>query len=92
MSAFEDARVLIFIADYAGVDAGGKINAIGAAFNVTGVQPQGGLTPPQHVVVVIEVPTSGHVRKFVGGPELRPELGCGIAEVEAACGVEGLLG
>lgn len=61
MSVFQDARVLIFLADYAGVDASGKINAIGAAFNITGLQPQGGLTPPQYVVVVIDVPT-----KYVG--------------------------
>jgi hypothetical protein len=61
MSVFQDARVLVFIADYAGADAAQKINAIGAAFTLTGIQPQTGLTPPQHVVVVIDVPT-----KYVG--------------------------
>jgi hypothetical protein len=61
MSVFQDARVLVFVADYAGVDAAQKINAIGAGFTLTGTQPQTGLTPPQHVVVVIDVPT-----KYVG--------------------------
>jgi hypothetical protein len=28
MSVFEDARVLVFVADYAGADAAQKINAI----------------------------------------------------------------
>lgn len=71
MSAFHDARVLIFVADYAGVDAGGKINAIGAAFNLTGLQPQGGLTPPQYVVVVIDVPTKYVGTEFPVSIELR---------------------
>lgn len=56
MTVFEDARVLIFCADYASTDASGKLNAIGAAFNLTQVNPQGGLTPPCYLVVVIDVP------------------------------------
>jgi hypothetical protein len=71
MSVFQDARVLIFVADYAGVDAGQKINAIGAAFNLTGLQAQTGLIPPQHVVVIIDVPTKYVGTDFAVSIELR---------------------
>ena len=71
MSVFEDARVLLFVADYAGVDAAQKINAIGAAFTLTGLQPQSGLTPPQHVVVVIDVPVTYVGTDFAVAIELR---------------------
>lgn len=60
MSAFDDARVLVFVADYIGVDAGAKVNAIGVAFNVTTLQ-QNGFTAPQHVIALIDVP-----RQYVG--------------------------
>ncbi len=61
MTAFDEARVCVFVADYAAVDAGGKINAIGAAFTQTGLQPPDGLTSPMHVVALVETP-----RRLVG--------------------------
>jgi hypothetical protein len=51
----DDARAFVLLADYAVVDAAGKTNAIGAAFGWTGLGPNG-LTPPQSVAAVIEVP------------------------------------
>jgi hypothetical protein len=71
MSVLDDARVLLFVADYAGVDAAQKINAIGAAFTLTGIQPQTGLTPPHHVVVIIDVPTEYVGTDFALAIELR---------------------
>lgn len=56
MTIFQDARVLVMIADYAGVDGSGKLNAIGAGFNLTQIDPQTGMSPPQFLVVVVDVP------------------------------------
>lgn len=60
MTLFQDARVLVFLADYAAPDGGGKLNAIGVAFNLAGVQP-GGVTAPQHLAVIVDVP-----KKYIG--------------------------
>ncbi|MGL5826275.1 MAG: hypothetical protein ACRCYU_15900 [Nocardioides sp.] len=56
MSIFSECRVVLFVADYAGVDPTGKVNAVGALFNVTQIDAGSGMTPPQHLVVLIEVP------------------------------------
>jgi hypothetical protein len=51
-----DATVRLLIADYAAVDAGGKLNIIGGGIAVIGhVQPTGA-TPPFALVVSITVP------------------------------------
>lgn len=60
MSIFTESHAVVFVADYASGDAAGKINALGVGFRVTGVQPNG-LTPPQTVVVLIDVPS-----KYIG--------------------------
>lgn len=52
----DDARVQLFMADYAAIDASNKINALGVGFQITVVQPSGH-TAPQTVVVLLEVPT-----------------------------------
>lgn len=52
----DDARVAIALADYASVDGSGKVNLLGAGWQVTGVQPETGLTGPQTAVVFIEIP------------------------------------
>lgn len=70
-TVFDDARVLIFTADYASVDASSKLSAIGAAFNLTQVNPQGGVTPQFHVVVIIDVPPRHNGTTFPASVELR---------------------
>lgn len=69
MGIFEDAHVAIILADYVGIDAGGKVNAIGAGFTLTGVQPHG-LTAPMHVVALIDLPGKYSGREFAFSLEL----------------------
>lgn len=55
MPLSDDARVTIILADYLGIDAGGKLNALGAGFSLTGLQPNG-MTAPQHIGVLVDLP------------------------------------
>lgn len=55
MAISDDVLVTVLLADYVGVDASGKVNAIGAGFGVAGLSPNG-LTAPQHVAVLVDVP------------------------------------
>jgi hypothetical protein len=82
---FEDAHVTVLLADYIGVDAGGKVNAIGAGFTITGIQPHG-LTAPQHVVVLIDVPGKYAGREFAFSLELRDEDSGSVVQVAAPSG------
>ncbi|MDP9181293.1 MAG: hypothetical protein M3P04_00775 [Actinomycetota bacterium] len=55
MSLHDSARVTVLLADYIAVDAAGKLTAVGAAFTLSGLQPDGH-TPPVHVAVLVDVP------------------------------------
>jgi len=55
VALLDEARVTVLLADYVAVDAGGKLTAVGAAFTLTGLQPDGH-TPPMHVAVLVDVP------------------------------------
>ena len=57
MTLRDDALVTVLLADYIAVDGAGKLTAVGAAFTLTGLQPDGN-TPPQHVAVLVDVPSS----------------------------------
>lgn len=72
MAIFEDAHVTVLLADYIGIDAGGKINAIGAGFTICGVRPTG-LTSPMHLVALIDLPSKYAGREFPFSLELRDE-------------------
>lgn len=52
---FDDAIVSVFLADYIGVDASGKLNILGQGFQITGLQPSG-TTAPQFVATTIDFP------------------------------------
>ena len=52
----ERARVALFLSDYAGNDAAGKVNALGAGWALTGVDPATGLTAAWSVVAMVDVP------------------------------------
>lgn len=72
MSLSKEAHALVLLADYIGVDAAGKINAIGACFALSGVQ-QTGLTAPQYVAAVVDVPGKYAGQELTLGLELRDE-------------------
>jgi hypothetical protein len=59
MALKDDARVTIIIADYIGIDGGGKLNVVGGGWTIAGIQPNG-LSAPQYVAVMIDV-ASGHL-------------------------------
>lgn len=68
MSDVSDAaRVQILLADYAAVDGGGKVNALGVGFQFAILQPTGA-TAPQSVTVLVDVPAS------FGGSDMAFEL------------------
>jgi hypothetical protein len=82
---FEDAHAFVLLADYIGVDAGGKINAIGAAFALTGVQ-QTGFTPPQYVAAIIDVPGKYAGQEFAASFELRDETAGTVVQMPGPSG------
>jgi hypothetical protein len=55
MSVGEEARACIILADYANSDAAQKLNLLGGGWQVTRLT-QSGLTGPQALVAMIEVP------------------------------------
>jgi hypothetical protein len=72
MSIFSDCRVAVLLADYAVADASGKLNMLGAGFNITGLQATG-LTPPQYVVTIVDVPARYIGQDFPVGLELKDD-------------------
>lgn len=56
MSVLEDAAVNVLIADYIGVDAAGKINALGLGFAIAGLTGSG-MSAAQHVAVIVDLPS-----------------------------------
>lgn len=60
----DDACVSLILADYAAADAINKVNVIGAAWQISGVQPETGLTPPQSLVVFIDLPPKHYNEEF----------------------------
>jgi hypothetical protein len=72
VSLFDHARVTVLLADYVAVDAAGKLTAVGAAFTLTGLQPDGH-TPPMHVAVLVDVPGAHVGQDFALGVSLIDE-------------------
>lgn len=60
MGIFDEAHVTMFVADYVAIDASGKLTAVGMGFNISGLQPNG-MIAPQHLAVLVRVPS-----KYVG--------------------------
>lgn len=60
----DDARVFIVLADYAAADAINKVNVIGAGWQLTGPQPETGLTSPQSLVVLVNLPPRHYNEQF----------------------------
>lgn len=57
MPLLDSAHVTVLVADYISVDAAGKLTAVGAAFTLSALQPDGH-TPPVHAAVLVDVPGS----------------------------------
>lgn len=72
MALADDLHLTMLIADYIGVDAGGKLNAIGAGITVTGLQPNG-LSAPHHVAVLMDAPSKYYGTQFAFSLELRDQ-------------------
>lgn len=82
---YDDAHVVVLIADFIGVDGSSKVNAIGLGSNVVGAQPvpipgtsmgasgQTVMTAPQHLIVMVEVPAKYIRQQFALSVELRDE-------------------
>lgn len=52
----DEARVSVILADYASVDAINKANVIGAGWQIAGIDPTTGMTAPQSLLVMIDLP------------------------------------
>ncbi len=72
MSVSESAHVVVLLADYINVDAAGKVNALGAGFLISPLQPSG-LTAPQHLAVLVDVPSRHAGQEFALSVELRDD-------------------
>ncbi|MEV4266391.1 hypothetical protein [Kribbella sp. NPDC049584] len=59
-----EARVNVLVADYAAADAAGKLNVVGGAWQVTGIQAESGLTGPVSLVVTIDLPPRFYGEEF----------------------------
>jgi hypothetical protein len=70
----ENARVKVLLADFANQDAAGKVNLLGANWLVTAIQPTG-MTPPQTLVVLVDVPSRFHGEDFAVSVTLLDEAG-----------------
>jgi len=73
VAIYDDASVTVFVADHIAIDAAQKITALGAGFLLTGLDPQTGLSAPQHVAVLIDVPAKYVGQQFALSLELRDE-------------------
>lgn len=68
-SIAEDSHAIVLIADYAGVDAGNKLNLMGAGYLLSGWM--GAQTAPMHVAVMIDVHGRHAGEQFTFTLELR---------------------
>ena len=72
MAIFDEAHAILLLADYIGVDAAGKLNALGAGFAMSGIQPNG-LTAPMYLAAVIDLPSKYAGQELSASLELRDE-------------------
>lgn len=69
------ARVAVLLADYAAPDPSGRINILGAGWNVTGANPTTGQTPQQSLVVLLDFPPELYGEDFTLSLQLRDSAG-----------------
>lgn len=85
MSIAQECQAIILIADYIAVDAGGKLNAIGAGFAITGVQSTG-FTGAMTVGVLIDVPTQHLGKNFAISLDLRDADTSSVVQIAGVSG------
>lgn len=85
MAIAEDAQVVVLLADYIGVDAAGKLNALGAGFTVVG--HNGSTTAPLHVAAIIDVPAKYVGEDFALSLQLQDETSGRLVQVPGQSGV-----
>jgi hypothetical protein len=81
MTLFDDARVTLLVADYVGVDAGGKLNVLGLGFTISGLQPTGA-TAPQAVAALVDLPSRYVGQDFALSIDLRDDTTGEIVQVQ----------
>ncbi|MGI8535108.1 MAG: hypothetical protein ACR2K2_01165 [Mycobacteriales bacterium] len=64
MSVFTTGRVTVLLADYANIDAAGKVNVLGGFFAPLGYNPQTKHAAAHQLIVVIDVPLSEAGQEF----------------------------
>lgn len=74
MTVADEADVTLLLADFANVDAGGKLNVIGGGWQAVGRLPTG-MTPPFSVVIRVEFPSARSGEQFAYGLVLHDEHG-----------------
>jgi hypothetical protein len=58
------ARVNVLLADFANNDAGKRVNLLGAGWQICPLDPQTGLTLPQSLVVIVNIPPEHYEEDF----------------------------
>ena len=84
MALANDAQVTLLLGDYIGIDAGGKVNAIGAGVQILGLQGQ--QTAPHHLAVWVRVPVKYVGQQFTLLIELRNKDTGTVASVAGPMG------
>jgi hypothetical protein len=71
------AKACVILTDYSSQDASGKMNMLGANWGTTVITPTG-MTPPQTVVVMIDVPARFYGQSFAFSLALNDEVGAPV--------------
>lgn len=88
-SLADEVRVTMLLADYASVDAANKLQILGGGWQVATVLPNG-MTAPQYLVVLIEVPSGRVGEEFAVGVSLHDERTGTVVELPGPGGQPGV--
>lgn len=73
MALEDDALVAVLVADYIGIDAGNKLNAVGVGFTLHGIEATG-LSSPFSVAVLVDIPPKYNGHEFSVSLELHDDI------------------
>ncbi len=85
MPIYDDAHAVVLVADYIGVDAAARINALGVGFSITGMG-QNGFSAPHHVADLIDIPSQYAGEVFALTLELRDKDANTVVQVPGPAG------
>ncbi len=85
MSLWEDAHVVVLVADYIGIDASNKVNAVGAAFTLHGIEATG-LSAPFAVAALVDMPSKYVGQELSVSLELRDETAGQVVQLSSPSG------